>query len=181
MFGNKDEFEAALAANRGRVPKSPAQRRADHAAFDKTLAETWTRKQQEARVGELRGHLDEVLRERLTRARYDLVRPNELSDETKKRYATNWARFVRWCAAEGVPSLPSTDEVVAGFLFESCGQTGDFKPATAVALFAAIRSKHRLADLPEPDGAYTKAVRDWLNEEPEVTEQSAEPDQPKED
>ena len=63
-----------------------------------------------------------------------------LSAETARLYAGDWAIFVAWCRDSGVPSLPATAATVAAHLTAAAGKRGHGVLARRVA---AIAHQHR--------------------------------------
>lgn len=70
------------------------------------------------------------------------------ADGTRRVYASSWSAFERWCAAEGLPSLPASHAVVALYVAELV-ELGRASSTLNVAL-AAIGRKHRDAREPDP-------------------------------
>jgi hypothetical protein len=42
--------------------------------------------------------------------------PSALSPETRRLYDRAWARFVRFCAAQGAAAVPASPETIAAFV-----------------------------------------------------------------
>ena len=56
------------------------------------------------------------------------------SPSTRRAYALDWARFARWCNAQGIPPLTAADQDVAGYLAQAAATVRpDGKPAVATA------------------------------------------------
>ena len=70
-----------------------------------------------------------------------------LSAETARLYACDWAIFVAWCRDNGVPSLPATTATIAAHLSAAAGKLGSGVLARRVA---AIAFQHRQRGLAAP-------------------------------
>lgn len=69
------------------------------------------------------------------------------SPETRRLYRGDWARFCRWCRAQGVAALPASPQAVTAYLAEAAVETG--RPALARRK-AAIAAMHRAQGLAPP-------------------------------
>jgi integrase len=67
---------------------------------------------------------------------------NALAENTRKAYAADWRAFAEWCEAGGVPSLPASPLVVAGYLASQAGKLGR---SGLRRRLAAIARQHRQA------------------------------------
>jgi site-specific recombinase XerD len=67
---------------------------------------------------------------------------------TRRAYRADWRAFTAWCAQHGVPALPCTATVVAGFLAAEAAR--GLKAASLERRAAAIRSAHVLAGHDDP-------------------------------
>ncbi|SPL88390.1 putative integrase/recombinase [[Actinomadura] parvosata subsp. kistnae] len=75
---------------------------------------------------------------------------------TRRSYTAGWSRFGDWCTAAGRTALPCTAETLAEFV-SAMADRGD-APASLRRMMAAVRSLHRLATRPMPDGTPARAV-----------------------
>jgi len=70
------------------------------------------------------------------------------SDNTKHAYKKNWNRFVAWCGANSMRSLPAAPNVVAEYLRSM--MLDGLKAASMQLALVAIRHAHALSGLPSP-------------------------------
>lgn len=69
---------------------------------------------------------------------------------TRRAYASDWADFLAWCATHGRQALPAAGDDVAEYLAQLAGLGRAV--ATLERRMAAIRHKHKFADLAPPAG-----------------------------
>ena len=82
-----------------------------------------------------------------------------LSAETARLYAGDWAIFMTWCRDNGMPSLPATASTIAAHLSAAAGKLGSSVLARRAA---AIAHEHRQRGLAAPtaDPAVKAILRD---------------------
>lgn len=73
------------------------------------------------------------------------------AESTRKKYARDWADFVRWCGERGHGSLPASPAVVAVYISHEADR--GCAPPTVNRKLAAIGHHHRLAGLVAPQKA----------------------------
>lgn len=76
------------------------------------------------------------------------------ADSTLRTYKAAWSVFTAWCSSRALPSIPSTPDVVVGYIAD---QAERLKPQTIRKHLAAISQLHKLAGHPSP--AQHEAVR----------------------
>lgn len=83
-----------------------------------------------------------------------------LSAETARLYAGDWAIFVTWCRGTSMPSLPATAAAVAAHL--SAAAAGKLGPGVLARRVAAIAHQHRQRGFAAPtaDPAVKAILRD---------------------
>lgn len=86
---------------------------------------------------------------------------NEKALNTVRAYAHCWQRFANWCAEYGRVDLPATAETVSYFVaWCLCERPRKLRINTVRISLAAIKSKHRQAQLPIPfDDALASLMR----------------------
>jgi integrase len=70
---------------------------------------------------------------------------------TRRAYASDWQRWLAWCADRGVRPLPADPELVA--LFCASAASEGLTPPTITRRLAAIGAAHRAAGHPPPQAA----------------------------
>ena len=86
-----------------------------------------------------------AIEERL--ARYQRIAEGALSENTVKAIKSDTAVFARWCAQDGLASLPAVPDTLAAFIDASAAEKA---PATIRRYIASIAHIHRAAELPNP-------------------------------
>ena len=83
---------------------------------------------------------------------------------TGASYASQWNRFIAWCEASGISSLPAAPEDVAAYLKDR--RESGAKPSTLKVVAAAIARNHREAgfDVSAQQGV-TRTVLDELTQD----------------
>ncbi|MDR3514070.1 MAG: site-specific integrase [Caulobacteraceae bacterium] len=81
---------------------------------------------------------------------------------TRRAYDSSWRAFETWCAAHQAVALPAHPGTVLLFLTDHAGR---LSVASLARHLAAIRSKHRLADLPAPGGPELERVWSGIRRE----------------
>ncbi|WP_055625773.1 tyrosine-type recombinase/integrase [Streptomyces hirsutus] len=76
--------------------------------------------------------------------------------ETRRGYASDWARFTAWCADTGRRALPATGDTLTEYLTHLKGE--DKSPATMDRALASIAVAHAAADLPKPSTVGARRV-----------------------
>ncbi len=76
------------------------------------------------------------------------------SENTKRAYRADWARFLAFCDNAGVPALPAAPHVVAHY----AAVISHLKPATVQRYLSSIMAAHKLAGFPVPIDATVAAV-----------------------
>jgi integrase len=74
----------------------------------------------------------------------------DLSESTRRVYASQWRRFVEWCEDRGANPLPAAPEVVAAYLSDRGPERSS---SWVTQARAAIRKAHRTAGADDPTGA----------------------------
>ena len=82
---------------------------------------------------------------------------------TVRAYASDWARFERWCERKNVSSLPASSATLALYLADAADAVNDdgtwsYSPVTLTRWVAAINAKHRESDH-LPPGAHDGVSR----------------------
>lgn len=76
---------------------------------------------------------------------------------TRLAYGSRWRSFEDWCQRAGRVALPATPQTVASYLDHLAGERG-CAASTLEAHLATIRTLHRAAGHPPPDGLFPRRV-----------------------
>lgn len=91
----------------------------------------------------------------MTKLTYKDIQQHAMAANTRKVYALGWKKFVRWCDAHKVDSLPASPDAVTDFLIEMAtspaSNAGKSYSIGTISIFcSAITRKHLDAELSPP-------------------------------
>jgi hypothetical protein len=77
------------------------------------------------------------------------------TDSTRQSYRTDFRRYQKWCAGEGLAAFPAAPETIAAYLLHLAA---DVRPERLNRAVAVIKYYHEQADVPFHDGIEIRAV-----------------------